>query len=90
MRLEKKQLPAVTELTLVLGYSCLLRYDYLIFVYFRKVAIPLFGRNKSFFEILLRNMVMKSLNCQLQLMALVMVYIEIDVTRNVPILTIPN
>ena len=61
---------------------------YFIFVYFRKVVIPLFDRNKSVFEIMLRDMDMISLNCQLKLMALVMVYVEIVARGNVPLFTI--
>ena len=51
-----------------------------------KVTFP---KNKSVFEILLRDIAMKSLNCQLKLMALVMLYVEIGSTGNVPMLTTP-
>ena len=40
---------------------------------------------KTVFEILLKDMVMKSLGRQLKLMALVMVYVEICARGNVPI-----
>ena len=60
-------------------------YDYFILVCFREVAILLFDRNKTVFEILLKEKAMKSLDCQLKLMALVIVCVEICVRRNVPI-----
>ena len=62
-----------------------MRYDYFIFVCFRKVATPLFDRNKTLFEILLKGMAKKSLDRQLKLMTLVMVYAEICARGNVPI-----
>ena len=43
-------------------FICLMRYDYFIFVCFRKVATPLFDRNKTLFEILLIDMAKKSLD----------------------------
>ena len=42
-------------------------------------------RNKTVFEILLKDMVIKSLVLQLKLMTLVMVYIEICARENVPV-----
>ena len=41
------------------------------FARFRKVAIPLFERNETIFKILLKDIAMKTLDCQLKLMALV-------------------
>ena len=60
-------------------------YDYFIFVCFRKVATPLSDRNKTVFEILLKDMAIKSLVLQLKLMTLVMVYVEICARENVPV-----
>ena len=45
----------------------------------------MFDRNKIVFEILMKHMTIKSLDRQLKLMALVMVYIEICARLNVPI-----
>ena len=50
--------------------------------------MPLFDRNRSIFEILLRDIAMKSLNYQVKLMTLVMVYIQIGAKGNILILTI--
>ena len=61
------------------------KYDYFIFVYFRKVTTPLLDRNKTVFEILLKDMTIKSLVLQLRLMALVIVYVEICARENVPV-----
>ena len=52
-------------------------YDYFIFVCLWRVATPLLDRNKTVFEILLKEMAIKSLVLQLKLMTLVMVYVEI-------------
>ena len=60
----------------ILAYVCSLWYDYFIFVYFRKVTIPLLNKKNSNFEMLLEDMAMKGLNRQIKLMALVMVYLE--------------
>ena len=60
-------------------------YDYYILVCFRKVATLLFDRKKTVFEILLKEMAMKSLDRQLKLMALVIVCAQICVRRNVSI-----
>ena len=60
-------------------------YDYFIFVCFRKAATPFLDRNKSVFEILLKDMAIKSLFLQLQLTTLVMVYVEICATENVAV-----
>ena len=49
----------------------------IFFVCFRKIITTLFDRNTRVFEIVLTDMAMKSLDCQLNLMALVMVYVEI-------------
>lgn len=49
------------------------------------LAIPLFDRSKLVIEILLREMAMKSLDCQLMLMALAMVYAEMNARGNTPI-----
>ena len=46
-------------------------------------------RNKSVFELLLWDMPMKSLDCQLKWMALVMVYTEIFPTE-MSVFTVPN
>ena len=51
----------------------------------RKVATPLLDRNKTVFEILLKDMAMKSLVLQLELMALVMTYVEICARSNVSV-----
>ena len=59
--------------------------EYFIFVCFRNVATSLFDRNKTVFEILLKDMAMKSLDSQLKLMALVMVYVKICEGANVTI-----
>ena len=61
------------------------KYDYFIFVCFRKVTTPLLDRNKTVFEILLKDMTIKSLVLQLRLMTLVMVYVEICARENVPV-----
>ena len=68
-------------------FICLRWYDYFIFIYFRKVTIPLFDRNRSVFEILLKYMDMKSLDCQLKLITLVMVTFVDNICsrREVPI-----
>ena len=60
-------------------------HDYFIFVYFKKVATPLFDRSKTVFEILLKEIPMKGLDLQLKLMTLMMVYVEFCARRNVPI-----
>ena len=60
-------------------------HDYLIFVCFRKFATPLLDRNKTVFEILLKEMDIKSLVLQLKLMTLVLVYFEICVRENAPV-----
>ena len=52
-------------------------YNYFIFVSFKKVAAPLLDKNKAVFEILLKDMAMKSLVLQSKLMALVMLYLEL-------------
>lgn len=49
----------------------LLWHDYFIVVYFKKVAIPVFNRNMSVLEKLPKDMAIKILDCQLNLMALV-------------------
>ena len=59
--------------------------EYFIFVCFRNVATSLFDRNKTVFEILLKDMAMKSLDSQLKLMALVMVHVKICERANVTI-----
>ena len=69
----------------ILAYVCSLWYDYFIFVYFRKVTIPLLNKKNSNFEILLEDMAMKGLNRQIKLMALVMVYLESCARGNVSI-----
>ena len=58
--------------------------DYFIFVCFRKAATPLLERNKTVFEVLLKDMAIKSLVLGLKLMTLVMVYVEICARENVP------
>lgn len=63
----------------------MLRYDYFIFVCFRKVGIPLFDRIKSVFEILPKDLTTKGLDRQLQLIALVMVSVEICARVIIPI-----
>ena len=55
------------------------------FARFRKVAIPLFERNETIFKILLKDIAMKTLDCQLKLMALVVVYVTICARGNSPI-----
>ena len=60
-------------------------YDYFIFVCFRKVVTPLLDRNKTVFEILLKDTAIKSLVLQLKLMTLVLVYNEIFARENVPV-----
>ena len=60
-------------------------HDYLIFVCFRKFATQLFDRNKTVFEILLKDMNIKSLVFQLKLMTFVMVYVEICARENAPV-----
>ena len=50
-----------------------------------KVATSLLDRNKTVFEILLKNMAIKSLVLQLNLMTLEVVYIEICARENVPV-----
>ena len=62
---------------------CFLRYDYFILCCFRKVGIPLFDRIKSVFEILPKDMIMKSLDRQLELIALLMVYVAICARLNI-------
>ena len=54
--LMKKLLPPVIELTVILRlFICLLWYEYLIFVCFRKFSNPLFDRNKPIFAIFLND-----------------------------------
>ena len=60
-------------------------YDYFIFVCFRKVATQLLDRNKTVFEILLKDMAIKSLVLQLKLMTWVMEYVEICARESVPV-----
>ena len=60
-------------------------HDYLIFVCFRKFTTPLLDRNKTPFEILLKDMDVKSLVLQLKLLTLMMVYIEICARENAPV-----
>ena len=60
-------------------------YDYFIFVCFRKVVNPLLERNKTVFEVLLKDMAIKSLVLGLKLMTLVMVNVEIYARENVPV-----
>ena len=76
----------MTELIVILSASCFaVIYDYFIFVCFRKIATPLLDRNKAVFETLLKDMVIKSLVLQLNLMTLVMVYVEICAREDVPV-----
>ena len=49
------------------------------------MATPLLDRNKAVFETLLKDMVIKSLVLQLNLMTLVMVYVEICAREDVPV-----
>ena len=60
-------------------------YNDFTFACVRKVATPLLDRNKTVFEILLKDMAIKSLVFQLKLMTLVMVYAEICARENVPV-----
>ena len=60
-------------------------YDYFIFFCFRKVATQLLDRNKTVFEILLKDMAIKSLVLQLKLMTLVIEYVEICARESVPV-----
>ena len=50
-----------------------------------KISIPLLDRNKTVFEILLKDMVMKKFVLQLKLVRLVIVYVEICARENVAI-----
>ena len=59
-------------------------HDYLTFVCFRKFITPLLDRNKTVFEILLKDIDIKSLVLQLKLMTLMMVHVEICARGNVP------
>ena len=61
-------------------FICLQWYENFIFVSFRTIATPLFYRNKTVFEMLMKDMAMKSFDLRLTLMTLVIVYAE-----NVPI-----
>ena len=54
-------------------------------VCFRKVATPLLDRNKTVFEILLKDIAIKSLVLQSKLMTLMMVFVEICARKNVPV-----
>ena len=60
-------------------------HDYLIFVCFRKFANLLLDRNKGIFEILLKDINIKSLVLKLKLMTLVMVHVEICARENSPV-----
>ena len=60
-------------------------YDYFILVCFRKDATPFFDRKNTAFEILLKDITIRSLDLKLNLMALVMVYVEIPWKGNAPI-----
>ena len=60
-------------------------YDYFIFVCFRKVATQLLDRNKTVFEILLKDKAIKCLVLQLKLMTLVMEYVEICARESVSV-----
>ena len=55
---------------------------------FGKLSSHCLIETSQVFEILLRDMAMKSLNYELKLIALVMVYVEIGARGNVPIFTI--
>ena len=81
----KKLRPVVIELSVILSPSYVCCDDYFIFICFRKFAISLFDKNKSVFEILLTDIAMKISDCQLKLMALITVYVEVCVRGNVPI-----
>ena len=78
--LKKKQLPVVTELTVILSYSYVLCDMTISF-------LSILGKLPFHYLIetsqsLLTDTAMKSLNCQLKLMALVMIYVEIGARRN--------
>ena len=60
-------------------------YDYIIFVCFKKVAIPLLNRNKTVFKTLLKDVAIKILVLQLKLITLVIVYVEICARENVSV-----
>ena len=60
-------------------------HDYLIFVCFRKFATPLLNRNKTVFEISLKDMDIRSSVLQLKLTTVVMVYVEICARENAPV-----
>ena len=60
-------------------------YNDFTFACVRKVATPLLDRNKTVFEILLKDMAIKSLVLQLKLMTLVMEYVEICARESVPV-----
>ena len=51
--------------------------------FFRKVFIALFGKNRSVIAVLFKDMAMKSLDRQLKIETLMMVYVEICVRANI-------
>ena len=61
-------------------------HDYLIFFFFfRNFATTLLDRKKTVFEILMKDMDIKSFVLQLKLVTLVMVYVDICARENAPV-----